>query len=90
MIKFQQSQALTSHFESFWSIVDSVEISVFFLTCFLREIKFLIFGKFYSDGRRFHEIAWIAVLELVVLRHVVVVRVGITDRHPGRDGVNLV
>ena len=22
MIKFQQSQALTSHFESFWSIVD--------------------------------------------------------------------
>ena len=70
--------------------MDSVEISVFFLTCFLREIKFLIFGKFYSDGRRFHEIAWIAVLELIVLRHVVVVRVGIADRHSGRDGVNIV
>ena len=31
MIKFQQSQALTSHFESFWSIVISVESLGIFL-----------------------------------------------------------
>ena len=27
MIKFEQSQALTSHFESFWSIVKSVRVN---------------------------------------------------------------
>ena len=31
MIKFQQSQALTSHFESFWSIVQEVAIRSFIL-----------------------------------------------------------
>ena len=31
MIKFQQSQALTSHFESFWSIVRCENVKKFLL-----------------------------------------------------------
>ena len=46
MIKFQQSQALTSHFESFWSIVSS---SMSF-TLELNPV-FLLYqkGKLYND-----------------------------------------
>ena len=39
MIKFQQSQALMSHFESFWSIVQGAEIS---RAIFVRQITFYV------------------------------------------------
>ena len=57
MINFQQIQALTSHFESFWSIVPySVECRDFSTTLILHEITKLISFSLskYSVKSSFH------------------------------------
>ena len=43
MIKFQQSQALTSHFESFWSIVESRRAKICRFDIFWGSAKFRFF-----------------------------------------------
>ena len=56
MIKFQQSQALTSHFESFWSIVHSNSngtytnfILISILSTYVQSIRKILFARHWTS-----------------------------------------